>query len=560
MPDNERFKITPEETGLDRRKFMAVASALAAPAAAGCIGGGDDDGDDDVELDDSPDRDDAPDVQEGGTLQVAMESPLDGLDPAYAGLWVDYSVGSLMHQQLFEVDQDFNLVGLLAEDMEISEDGLTWDISLREGVMFHPPYEREMVAEDVVYNFDRIADPDVGSPRAEQLEPIDSWEAVDDYTFRMELPRQLASLPAWLGFMGLSVLSPDALEEEGGADQHPVGTGPFKFEEWQPREELRMSKFEDYWEDDMPIVDEVVVQPITEEAARVTELTTGNVHIDRTPPKDEISSLDEEDDIIVDRRESGGYRMLHVNPAEDPDEGRAPEKPTTELEVRQAINEAIDRPDMIEFVDNGFGVPTQTWFPEDSQWHVDYEPFSMEANPERAQELIEEAGFETPLEITILSTPDDEAIRDVGQVLQDQLLQAGFDPNLEELEIGTWVGRLSAREFDIAVDWSVSTIDPGTLQGSYDQENFPRALTPVRGIHDNIFDLFDQAAETQDDDEREEVYTELQEELADLSLNIPLYFRDLIEAYRTNVWDYETHPHFLNWKQSVDTAWIEEEE
>lgn len=560
MPDRNRPVITPEDTGLDRRQFIAVASALAAPAAAGCIGGDDDDDDDDVDLDDSPDRGDAPDVQEGGTLRVALESPLDGLDPAYAGLWVDYSVGHLMHQQLFEVDQDFNLVGLLAEDTEISDDGLTWDITLQEGVMFHPPYEREMVAEDVVYNFDRIADPDVGSPRAEQLEPIDSWEAVDDYTFRIELPRQLASLPAWLGFMGLSVLSPDALEEEGGADQLPVGTGPFKFEEWEPREELRMSKFEDYWEDGIPIVDEIVVRPITEEAARVTELTTGGIDIDRQPPKDDIASLDDDDDIIVDRIESGGYRMLHVNPTEDPDEGRSPEKPTTELEVRQAINEAIDRPDMIEFVDNGFGVPTQTWFPEASEWHVDYEPFSTEANPERAEELIEEAGFETPLEITILSTPDDEAIRDVGQVLQDQLLQAGFDPELEELEIGTWVDRLSAREFDIAVDWSASNIDPGALQGQFDQDNFPRALTPARGIHDEIFDLWEQAAETEDDTERQEVYTELQEELADLSLNIPLYFRDLIEAYRTNVWDYETHPHFLNWKQSVDTAWIEQED
>lgn len=560
MSDKKRAKITPQETGLDRRKFMAVASALSAPALTGCLGenGDDNDDDDDVEIDDSDDRGETPDVQEGGTLQATMESPLSGLDPAYAGLWVDYSVGSCIHQQLFEVDRDFNLVGLLAEDTEISEDGLTWDIKLREGVMFHPPYEREMVAEDVVYNFDRIGDPDVGSPRAAQLEPIDDWSAVDDYTFRIELPRQLASLPSWLGFMGLSVLSPDALEEEGDAEQLPVGTGPFKFEEWQPREELRLSAFDNYWEPDIPVVDELILSPITEEAARVTELTTGNMHLDRTPPKDDVPSLVDNDDIVVNQQESGGYRMLHLNPTEDPDEGRSPQKPTTELEVRQAVNAAIDRNAMVEFVDNGFGQPTQTWFPEDSQWHSDYAPFSMEAEPERAQELIEEAGFSTPLEITILSTPDDEALRDVGQVLQDNLLQAGFDPTLEELEIGTWVGRLSAREFDIAVDWSVSNLDPGVLQSGYDQENFPRALTPVRGMHDELFDLWEAGAEAESDAERQEIYVELQEELVDLSLNIPIYFRDLVEAYRTNVWDYETHPHFLNWKGAVDTAWIEE--
>lgn len=558
MRDNSRITLTPEETGLDRRKFMAVASALAVPAVAGCSGSEENDGE--TAPNDSGDREqNQPEVQEGGTLNVAMNSPLSGLDPAYAGLWLDYSVGSLMHQQLFEVDQEFNMVGLLAEDTEISDDGMTWDISLQEGVMFHPPYEREMVAEDVVYNFDRIGDPDVGSPRAAQLQPLENWSAVDDYTFRIELASELASLPAWLGFMGLSVLSPDALEEEGDAEQLPIGTGPFKFEEWQPREQLRLSKFDNYWESDVPLVDEVVLRPITEGAARVTELTTGDIHADRTPPKDNISSLNDNEDITVDRKPSGGYRMLHLNPTEDPDAGRAPQKPTTEVEVRQAINEAIDRPAMIEFVDNGFGQPTQTWFPENSPWYSDYEPFSMEANPERAKELIEEAGFSTPLEITILSTPDDAALRGVGQTLQNQLSQAGFDPNLEELEIGTWVGRLSAREFDIAVDWSVSNLDPGVLQSSYDQENYPRALTPVRGIHDEIFEYWDEGEAAGEMSERVDIYADLQEELVDLSLNIPLYFRDLIEAYETSIWDYQTYPHFLNYMRSADTAWIEED-
>lgn len=552
MKDNDRVRITREETGLNRRHFLAVAGALATPAVAGCF----DNGDSEIEFGDS--RDDSPDPQDGGTLNIAIESPLADLDPAYAGLWVEYSVGSLMHQQLFEVDRNLDMVGLLAEDTEISDDGLTWDIKLREGVMFHPPYEREMTAEDVEYNFDRIADPDVGSPRAEQLDPVESWAAIDDYTFRIELPRQLSSLPAWLGFMGLSILSPDAIEEEGGADE-PIGTGPFKFEEWQPREELKMSKFDNYWEDDVPRVDEVVIDSITEEATRVTELTTGEVHIDRNPPKDDLMTLHEEDDVILRRQSAGGYRMLHLNPLEEPDDGRSAEKPTTSLEVRQAINEAIDRPDMIEFVDNGYGEPTQTWFPEDSQWHVDYEPYSMEADPERAEELIEEAGFSTPLEITILSTPDDEAIRDVGQVLTEQLSDAGFDPELDEMEIGTWVGRLSAREFDIAVDWSVSSLDPGALQGSYDEENFPRPLTPARGINDEIFELWEQGAEEEDPEERQEIYTDLQEELTDLSLNIPLYFRDIIEAYRTDIWDYDPHPHFLNYMRAVDTAFIEEE-
>jgi peptide/nickel transport system substrate-binding protein len=213
---------------------------------------------------------------------------------------------------------------------------------------------------------------------------------------------------------------------------------------------------------------------------------------------------------------------------------------------------------MIEFVDNGYGRPTQTWFPESSYWNVDYAPFTMEANPERAKELIEEAGFSTPLDITILSSPDDPALSGVGQVLASNLSDAGFNPNLQELEIGTWVGRLSAREFDIAVDWSVSNLHPGNLQSGYDQENFPRALTPARGIYPELFEHWEEAAQVDSREERQQIYTDLQERLVDVSLNIPLYHRDLIEAHRNSVSDYNTHPHFLNWMRAVDTAGLEE--
>jgi peptide/nickel transport system substrate-binding protein len=540
-------RVSAKSTGVSRRKFLTVAGVLAGPALAGCTGR-------DSDGESTP----TAEPQSGGTLNMSINSPLTSMDPAYGGLWVDYAVGSLMHQQLFEMNDEFEMVGLLAENVDVSDDGLTWDIKIREGVQFHPPYQREMVAEDIVYNFDRIANPDTGSPRRSQTSPFESWSAQDDYTFRITLPQKLASLPAWSGFMGLSVLSPDALEERGDAKQYPVGTGPFQFEEWTPREKLRISAFEDYWADGVPYVDEVVLRPITESSTRITELTTGNVHLDRNPPKEQLQQLQDANDVTVDQRPSGGYRMLHLNPTEDPDDGRSPEKPTTSLEVRQAIQEAIDREAMLEIVDSGLGTTTQAWFPEGSPWHVDYAPYSMSADPERAQQLIEEAGFSTPLPITILSSPDDGALRATGRVLRDNLLQAGFEPELQELEIGTWVGRLGNREFDIAVDWSVTQLDPGMMQRNYNQERFARPLAPVKGMHDDIFDLWEQGAATTDTAERQSIYEDLQRRLVDLSLNIPLHFRDRVEAYRNSVIGYRTHPHLLNWRDALESANLDE--
>lgn len=562
-------KVTPEQTGLNRRKFLAVASVLAGPALAGCSGGSDDNGSGGQATTNTTDGGDETDAgdgdsttteepQKGGTLNTSINSPLTSLDPAHGGLWVDYAVGSLMHQQLFEMNRKYEMVGLLAESVNVSDDGLTWDIKLREGVQFHPPYNREMVAEDVVYNFDRIANPDTGSPRRSQLTPLKSWSAQGDYTFRITLPENLASLRAWTGFMGLSVLSPDALKEKGDAKKHPVGTGPFKFEEWTPREELRMSAFDNYWNEKVPHVDEVVLRPITENSTRVTELTTGNIDLDRNPPKAQLQQLKDSGKVTVDQQSSGGYRMLHLNPTKEPNKGRSKQKPTTNLKVRQAIQEAIDRTATLGIVDSGLGTPTQTWFPKESPWHVDYAPFTMAANPQRAKKLIQEAGFSTPLPITILSSPDDGAIQSTGQVVRDNLVQAGFEPDLQELEIGTWVSRLGRREFDIAVDWSVTQLDPGMMQRNYDQERFARPLAPVKGKYDKIFELWDQGATTTDMGERQEIYAKLQRRLTDLSLNLPLHFRDRVEAYRNSVKGYQTHPHMLNWRDALEDASLQD--
>lgn len=550
--------LTLEESGLSRRNYLAVAGALAASTFAGCTGGDDgtttttdttstESGDENTG-DGTTTEQTTTSSSTGGTLVSTLASPIKNLDPAYTNLVEAQMVGLRINEPLFKIDTDLQMVGLLASDVEIERDGLRWTVSLREGVTFHPPYEREMTAEDVVYNFDRIDNPDTGASWQGQLDAIDSWSAVDDYTLQLDLNSPTASLRAWLGINGLSVLSPEALEENGDARNHPVGTGPFRFEEWVTRDHITLAKHESYWRDGVPKVDELVFRPISEPSVKITELQSGNVQIVRNTPPDRVGSLRDDDSVTVENVDSGAWRGIHLNTTtadESTATGRNPETPTANLKIRRAINEAIDRQAMIDIIDGGFGTPSQEFYPEGNPWHIGYDRYSTRADPERARELIAESPFEAPVKLNIITASDDFALRQQGLITQENLGEAGFDPEINEYEIGTWVNKFFAFEYDISANGFPFLPDPDQYKQYFHTDglaNQPYNLGS-NNSHEKVYDLWEQGAEETDPERRREIYGELQRTFFDDSALVILYHRQHINSWRNTVNDFEVHPH-----------------
>lgn len=568
--DFRKTLVTPESSGLSRRRYLAALGLLAGPAMAGCQGTPDDGNTDsdsnDAQSDDSNDNqntaDSTDEVKKGGSLVSTLESSVKNLDPAISGLLVSHTVTGRVIENLFTVNQNLEFTEQLATGVEISDDGKTWDISLREGVTFHPPYKREMTADDVVKNFDRMSSDSTLWHKS--FDVVNDYSAVDKYTVRLDLSGPTSSMRGRFGFRA-GVISPPEVFEDGDPDlkTHPVGTGPFKFEEWQTRQHIKLSAFDDYWRDDLPHVDEVTFRPISEASVKITELQTGNVDIIRSTPKDFVSKLKNSDSITVEKKKGGTIRHLQLNPSPKPAENRGPELPTTNKKIRHAIAEAIDREAMVEIIEAGFGTATQTWFPEISPWDIDADYSTMGADPEAAKQLIDEAGFERPVEIHILSSPDDGALRQMGRITRDNLKNAGFDPNLRELEIGTWIDEMFAWEWDINVNYTNYWPDPDLSRNQFHEDyggwqpidGHTKDFAKESDVHKKINELYGKGNEVTAQDERFEIYKELQNVIYDYLPVVPLYHPTWVHSYRNEVKNYSVHP--FKTEYDVEKVWLD---
>jgi peptide/nickel transport system substrate-binding protein len=223
----------------------------------------------------------------GGTLTIGARGSITRLDRHTTTAWADSQVQFQMYEHLVAFDGNWQPMPSLASSWEILDDGLRYRFHLREGVLFHDG--REMTAEDVKYSYDRCIE--VNSRSAGLKELMDRTEIVDDYTFDLYLKKPVATqvLFVYLAMphMSFGIVPKGLAEEQGGTITSPIGTGPFVFEEWQPNEFIRMSRFENYVPIDLPpsgfggrktvYVDELVFRPLPDITIRVASLEAGDV-------------------------------------------------------------------------------------------------------------------------------------------------------------------------------------------------------------------------------------------------------------------------------------------
>src|ERR687893_2504102 len=203
------------------RVSAVVSLAVALLVVAGCGGGGG-----------APQSNTPP-----NTLIVALEAEPPELDPNLSSAYVDRQVMASLYDKLVDIDEQGEIVPMLAESYEVSGDELVYTFHLREGVKFHDG--TEFNAEAVKFNLDRYQEKD--SVRSTEVEPIKSVEVVDDMTVRVELEEVFAPFLAVLTDRAGVMVSPKAIEEGNGkVSENPVGTGPFKFVERRRGESITL--------------------------------------------------------------------------------------------------------------------------------------------------------------------------------------------------------------------------------------------------------------------------------------------------------------------------------
>jgi peptide/nickel transport system substrate-binding protein len=319
---------------------------------------------------------------------------------------------------------------LLAESMEFPDD-LTQRFHLRKGVKFHNG--DDFTAEAVKFSIERFLDPDLAAPYASSLAMVDRVDVVDDYTVDL-----ITKEPSGLVSEGLYhalVLNPRVVEERGGDlnnDISEVCTGPFKFVEWMPGEKIVMEANEEYW-GGSPRVKTVVFKGVAEASVRIAELKARTADIVCGVPAALISEVQTPWSHAVTNTALDS--MVVAFNCKDP--------PLDDVRVRQAISYAVNMEELIEFVMHGAGEPMNgALCPSYPGYDPDLKPYPYD--PEKAKELLAEAGYADGFEITFVPNRLPYTV-ELSEAISGQLAPLGIDVKVEAYELPTWYEYYLAR-------------------------------------------------------------------------------------------------------------------
>lgn len=435
-----------------------------------------------------------------GTLEVAVDQSPVGLDPHKVTAFSSFAVIGQIYDGLLEVNTDLQLEPALAEEWQVSDDGLTYTFTLRDDVTFHNG--RPFTAEDVVYSFERIMDEETGSPQASRFNVVSAVEATGEHSVEFTLAEPFA--PFLSNLPNLSVVPREVVEEHGDLQQVAVGTGPFELGEIVPDTYVVLEANTDYYRDDQPQVAQIRYNVVPEASTRAAGLRTGAYHL--LPDIDPLTAqtLQNARGVTLLGTQDLAYTLLGFNTDREPfDDPR----------VRAAVNYAIDRDEIVEAVYLGEAVPGGPLSPALTSWALPTSTFDCyEHSTERAQELLAEAGYEDGFELEILTFGTIKVVSDLAQVLQAQLAEAGITAKVNVAEFGTFVQDWRNSNFDVFVSLNGGSIDPdGYLYRTFRSDGSTNVFNYADAEVDELLDL---GRTTVAEDERHEIYNELQERLA----------------------------------------------
>lgn len=392
--------------------------------------------------DEEDDEEEAPEDEgrRGGRLRVATTGQPSGLDNQYRGQRTITLIGWHMYEALFTFDGNYETVPMLADSYEVSDDGLTTTITLRQGVPFHNG--EEMLASDVVASFNRWAP--ISSLGLAISQFLESVTAVDDYTVEFVLSSPLVALPSMLArqAQGLSIHPASVMEAAGENPLEPdqyIGTGPYQLVDFQPDRFTLLARFEDYASrDEEPsgyagrkaaYLDEIEFVPSPDEAARVAGLQAGDFHYLEEIIPDQIEQIGDNPDVNIQILPPRSFGVIILNTAEGI---------MSDVNIRKAVQACIEVESSGQATHGeGYFEPGPGIMMPQTAWDSDVgsEFYNMN-DPELAQQLLEEAGYDgTP--IRILCTQEDLGDYNAAVVAEQQMQQGGFTTELQVMDEAT---------------------------------------------------------------------------------------------------------------------------
>lgn len=396
--------------------------------------------------------------RKGGILRVGMNEDPPNMDPHQSSAAVDRQVFQNLYDKLVDLNQNLEIVPMLATSWTITDGGRTYTFKLRPNVVFHDgtPFN----AEAVKFNFERMLDRSFGSPRFSEVNLVTSVTVVDDLTVRITLEKPYSPFLAVLSDRAGMMVSPTAARRLGkGLAREPVGSGPYKFVEKRPQERVVLERFDKHWDKDSGFVDQIVYRTITDENTLVANLRAGELDIIITAPATEIPRLRGEPNVRVLERSGLGWNGMWIMVAGPPFNNKA---------LRQALNATIDRGTLVKVVFAETADPADGPFPPGMfTYEIPANSRIPERNLDLAKQKLREGGQPNGFAFTLKITPG-RVPQQTAQVIQSMAGEVGIKVNIELVEFGALLSQLTTQKFEAALlGWSGRPDPDGNIYGFF---------------------------------------------------------------------------------------------
>jgi len=496
----------------------------------------------------------------GGTIVVGLQAEPTTLDSQQISDYNSHRAAYGIYDMLLRFeDEGTNVEPGLAERWEISDDGLEYTLYLRQGVKFHDG--TDFNADAVKFNIDRQIDVDHPFHNTGQFAyaeftwgMVDRVEVVDPYTVKFVLKDKFAPFLNHLAMHPAAMASPAAVEKYGmDFSINPVGTGPFKFVRWTPGVEVVLEKNPDYWRGE-PLLDQIIYRPIIEDQSRLTELESGGVNFMVNVPPDDLARIKGDSQYTVVEQAGMHTWWVAFNHTKEPFNNKL---------VRQAMNYAINKQAIVDNILKGTGqlavspLPPVVWsYTDDIQ--------TYEYNPEKAKELLAEAGYPDGFTCDFWLPESGSGMQQpvvMGTAMQADLKAVGIDCTIQTFEWGSYLEKVivppDQAEFDLMeMSWIGDNGDPDNfLYILLSGEQFPPNGYNM-GFYNNeeVNKLLAEARVTLDKAQRTELYVQAQKLIAEDPPWMVIDHESQIVAMSNKIKNFKLHP---TGPFRFDEVWIE---
>ena len=568
------------DSDMERRTFLRLTGASGIVGAgsmlAGCTGGGSDstatptsgggsdgDGGANVATRTETSTSNPSEIRSGGTLTVAMQSDFDTIHPHKIPGTTGTTMAENFGSALVQATPEGEVVPDLAAGMpEISDDGTTYTFTIREGVQFHPPYDREVTADDVVENWRAILDEDYGAYGrstfqgilvGEGIDPQETVRKTGEYEVTFDLAEPFAPFlikQAKMSAFGWFTIVPmEAVEEHGEdfgtADTGVWATGPFVYVPEESKAgssyvyEANPNYFKEGEGGQLPYVDRLVFEVAPESSTRTTALKAGDIDIDESTAATDISDLKSASDVEVISKPSSSKTSQWVNTRNF--------EPFDSTKVREALLYAANRKAIVETKFRGFAAVAHSPLPP---WHWAYDEEAVvkyDHDPEKAKSLLEEAGH-TGFSFKCEPTNQPKFV-DVAKILQQNYEKVGLDMSVQPASKGTtWdplVGgwgdeSVPPQSFHSMVEnftWGFSA-DDYTYATFHSKQPFNYSYYS----NEKADEAMEKARKTTDREQRKEHYRTAQQEITDDQPQPFLIWNNVTHGFRARVNNFDVYP------------------